>query len=353
MTIASRAPELVKFPVLLLLSVVLPACETISYYAQATHGQLSMLMGRQHIAKLSADASLPDEWRRKLALVLAVRRFAETELLLPVADNYSTFVDTGREYAVWNVFAAPEFSTEAVTWCYLIAGCVSYRGYFSEQAASRYARRLATEGHDVYIGGVDAYSTLGWFDDSVLSTVLNRQDHQLAALVFHELAHQLVYVRGDTTFNESFATTVEREGLRRWLRNLGQEELMASADLALNRQQQFVALVSRWRDQFAALYRQQLDVQQMRAGKQHLQQQMRADYASLKQQWGGYTGYDNWFAGPLNNAQLATVATYNDLVPHFNALLASTNGNLPEFYQAVSELAELPKPQREFRLKKI
>lgn len=337
----------VKAALLLLLSIVLLSCESISYYSQAARGQLAIVFAREDIERLLQREDLPVELQAKFELVLSIREFAESELGLPVGDHYSSYVDVAREHVVWNVFAAPEFSTDAVNWCYPIAGCVSYRGYFSEQAALRYAQDLQQDGFDVYTGGVDAYSTLGWFEDSLLSTVLNRADHQLAGLIFHELAHQLVYLAGDTTFNESFATAVEREGVRRWLARRGSA---ATNDVALaeyERQRDFVQLVSQYRDRFDALYREELEPESMRAQKSELQQALRADYAVLKRQWQGYAGYDSWFSRSLNNAQLLTVASYNDLLPYFNDLLQQAGQQLPLFYDEVRRIAELSEAERD------
>lgn len=329
----------IKFFILVALSIALLSCETVSYYTQAARGQLSIILEREDIERLLGEEELEDELRRKFELVLELREFAAEELALPVNDNYRTFVDVQREHVVWNVFAAPEFSTENVNWCYPIAGCVSYRGYFSELGATRYAQRLSAEGYDVYTGGVDAYSTLGWFDDSLLSTIVDRVDYQLAGLIFHELAHQVVYLAGDTTFNESFATAVEREGVRRWLQARGETELQAEALLNSERQAQFVAMVSTWRDEFDALYQQEIDVEQMRERKQELQQQLRLTYEQLKLEWEGYVGYDDWFSRSLNNAQLSTVSSYNDYVPAFDRMLLENGGDLESFYLQVGELS--------------
>ena len=336
----------IKFIVLLLVSIFLLSCESVSYYSQAARGQLSIMMGRQDIEALLEDTALSMELREKFTLVLEIRDYAASDMLLPVASNYSSYVDVQREHAVWNVFAAPEFSTQALNWCYPIAGCVSYRGYFSEESAQRYGEKLAEQGFDVYTGGVDAYSTLGWFDDSLLSTVLNRSDYQLAGLIFHELAHQIVYVPGDTTFNESFATAVEREGIRRWLEQRGQAELVAPALINMQRQEEFVALVSAWRVQFDELYLEQLSDDEMRQRKRSLQEEMRADYNAVKATWDDYNGYDNWFSRSLNNAQLSTVSSYNDLVPAFDTLLAENGDDLAEFYSAVKGLAGLDAGER-------
>lgn len=343
----ARRRRALKFLFLLVLSTLLVSCETLSYYSQAVRGQLAIVFAREDIQQLLRNSDLDPTLARRFEEVLALRNFAEQSLLLPVGEHYSTYVDVGREHVVWNVFAAPEFSTDPLSWCYPIAGCVSYRGYFSEQGATRFASQLEAEGYDVYTGGVDAYSTLGWFEDSLLNTVLNRESYQLAGLIFHELAHQLVYVPGDTTFNESFATAVEHEGIERWLRETGRVDLVASAEQDQRRQRQFVALVSDYQERFASLYEQPLSEPDMRREKQHLQETLRQDYMSLKQDWNGYAGYDAWFSRSLNNAQLSTVSSYNDLVPFFEGLLNEEGGDLQAFYSRVQEIAGLEDAARD------
>lgn len=339
--------NLLKAVILLLVSILLVSCETVGYYTQAARGQLAIVFGREDIQRLLREEDLTPELRKKFGKVMQIREFAEQELLLPLGENYLSYVDLEREHVVWNVFAAPEFSTDPRNWCYPIAGCVSYRGYFSELAAQRYAEQLRSDGFDVYTGGVDAYSTLGWFEDSLLSTVISRADYQLAGLIFHELAHQLAYVPGDTTFNESFASAVEREGLRRWLLSDGQLETIEIAEVDRNRQQQFVTLVIKYRDRLTGLYEKEMTPSLMRAEKIQLQNQLRSEYERLKQEWQGYAGYDGWFSQSLNNAQLSTVGSYNDMVPFFNDLLEQSNGSLALFYGEVKRIAELSAVERE------
>lgn len=337
----------VKAALLVLLFIVLVSCETVGYYSQAARGQLTIVFGREDIQRLIEQPDLSEELAGKFASVMGIREFAERELGLPVGKNYSSYVDVEREHVVWNVFAAPEFSVDPVNWCYPIAGCVPYRGYFSEQSALNYAAKLEADGFDVYTGGVDAYSTLGWFEDSLLSTVLNRVEYQLAGLIFHELAHQLVYVPGDTTFNESFATAVEREGVRRWLAQSNEVSNIDTALLDYDRQQQFVDLVANYRDRFESLYQLDLADASMRSQKLQLQQALREEYAALKQQWQGYGGYDAWFSASLNNAQLSTVASYNDLLPFFAAIFDSSNQDFTAFYAEVSRIADLSERERD------
>jgi len=337
----------VKAALFVLLAIVLVSCETVGYYSQAARGQLTIVFAREDIQHLIERPDLSQELAGKFAKVMDIREFAESELGLPVGGNYSSYVDVEREHVVWNVFAAPEFSVDPVNWCYPIAGCVAYRGYFSQQSALSYAAKLEEDGFDVYTGGVDAYSTLGWFEDSLLSTVLNRADYQLAGLIFHELAHQLVYLPGDTTFNESFATAVEREGVRRWLAKSNKDFNIDAALLDYDRQQQFVDLVGGYRDRFESLYQLEINQSSMRSQKLELQQTLREEYAVLKQQWQGYEGYDGWFSRSLNNAQLSTVASYNDLLPFFAAVFEQSNQDFSTFYAEVSRLAALPEQERD------
>ena len=346
----SNRANRMKLALLVLLSVLLISCETARYYSQAARGQLAIVFGRENIERLLASRDLPTELRDKFNEVLLIRQYALEELGLPVENNYSTYVYIEREHAIWNVFAAPEFSVDPVNWCYPIAGCASYRGYFTESGAARYAKELELDGLDVYTGGIDAYSTLGWFQDSLLSTVLSRADYQLAGLIFHELAHQIVYISGDTKFNESFATSVEREGIRRWLKHGKQIEKIGTAEADIQRQQQFVALVTDYRNRFDILYESDLLDQETRKKKAELQEGLRQSYQELKQGWNGYDGYDSWFSQSLNNAQLSTVGSYNDLVPFFNDLLAQSDNNLTLFFEKVSKIASLEKIDREERM---
>jgi predicted aminopeptidase len=338
---------LLKVCLAIVISSGLMACETFTYYQQAVRGQLRILFSRQEINQLLQQSSLPEELRQKLVTVLELREFAEQDLLLPADGSYLSYVELDREHMVWNVFAAPEFSLEPLRWCFPIAGCVSYRGYFSEQSAHRFASKLEARGYDVYTGGVDAYSTLGWFDDPLPSTVINRTDYQLASLIFHELAHQLIYIPGDTTFNESFATTIEREGLRRWLRQQGDVQDLQRADADSQRQNGFIALVTSYQDSFERLYDSELSDSEKRLQKLALQDAMRVEYEQLKLAWDGNAAYDRWFANSLNNAQLSTVASYNDLVTAFQNLLGEQDADLKAFYSRVRDLAALPKEERD------
>lgn len=346
--------RLVLFPVAVL-ALLLAGCNTVAYYGQAISGQLGLLSQRRNIDTLLANSATDPRLQAQLREIQSLRAFAAGTLHLPVGKQYATYVDLERPFVIWNVFAAPEFSLRLRNWCYPVAGCVSYRGYFTERGARNFAQRLRRKGLETYVGGVAAYSTLGWFADPVLNTFVERPPQRLAALLFHELAHQVVYVKGDTTFNESFATAVEQEGVQRWLRTSlvdaeRRDELLAEMGRDVERQAAFVALVQEAVRELERVYASVLDPVAMRDAKAARLAQLSDDYASLKAGWGGYDGYDAWFAGDLNNARLATVSTYNDLVPAFQALLAAQGGDLRQFYRVAEDLARLPQAERHTRL---
>lgn len=324
---------------------VLIACESVRYYGQAAKGQLTQIFSARPIDALIDDPSQPARLRERLSLILDIRHFAEDEMLLPAGKSYLRYVDLQRDYVVWNVFAAPELSLQAMRWCYPIAGCVSYRGYFSEPAAQGKALQLTDQGYDVYVGGVDAYSTLGWFSDPVNSAFIRRSESQLVSLIAHELAHKRIYVPGDTEFNESFASFVGEEALRRWARQKNDAELLTVSQRDLQIQADFVTLVMQYRERLSAVYAAALDEAEMRQEKLSLQAQLRQDYQGKREQWGDGR-YDRWFAGPLNNAQLSTVADYNGLIPAFGALLQNCRQGLDCFYGQVDTLAGMDEEQR-------
>jgi len=325
-------------------------CESIRYYGQAIHGQVSILNKRQPIDRLLTKPDTPDKLKVKLRQVLRIREFAENELHLPANKNYLSFVALERPYVAWNVFAALEFSIKPKTWCFPIVGCTAYRGYFSEKNASIYAEKLKKEGLDVYIGQVAAYSTLGWFDDPILSTVIYRSETGLAALIFHELAHQILYVDDDTTFNESFATAVEQEGLRRWMVATNNDHAYGDYLQSRERRLQFNQLVIKYRDQLESLYNKDIPIDDKRYHKALIIEALREEYEHRKQRWQGYSGYDQWFREPINNAKINTVSTYHELVPAFHNLIQRSQGNLMQFYETCQNLAKKPKAERLRRL---
>ncbi len=328
---------------------LLAGCANLGYYAQSIEGQIKLLRARAPIANVIADPATPPPLKARLERVLAMRDFASRELKLPDNQSYRSYADLRRPFVVWNVFATEEFSVEPKQWCFVVVGCVGYRGYFEQAAAETFARELRGQGLDAYVSGVPAYSTLGWFDDPVLNTFVNYPEHELSRLIFHELAHQRVYVRGDTEFNESFAVAVEHEGVKRWIARAGDAKLRADFALAQQRRAQYQALVLKYRKRLAALYQSGIAPAEMRARKAQTFSEMKQDYQRLRSQWGGFAGYDRFFVEP-NNASLASVSIYTALVPQFEHLIAEHHGDLAAFYAEVEALAALAKEEREARL---
>lgn len=321
-------------------------CAQVDYYAQAVGGQFDILERREPIPELIEDPATKPVLRERLALVQQVRAFAREALALPDSGSYSSYADLGRPYVVWTVFAAEEFSLDLQQWCYPVAGCAVYRGYFAKPDADGFAETLRADGYDAYVSGSPAYSTLGWFDDPLLNTVAGWPEPDLAGLIFHELTHERLYVKGDSMFNESLARTVEREGVKRWMATRGEAQAYCDYLERKQRHRQFVALVLQTRDGLRALYESTRSEQTRRAGKADLIAQMRVRYQNLKTSWGGAGHYDRWFGGPLNNAQLGAVATYEKYVPAFRSLLGRHGGDLNKFFAAVEELGELPSEER-------
>jgi predicted aminopeptidase len=317
------------------------------YLLQSVQGQLSLMSKREPIARVIGDTSTPPALRAQLEAIAAIRDFASRELGMPDNGSYRSYADVGRRYVVWNVVAAPEFSVDAKKWCYPIVGCVAYRGYFVERRARRFAEALRGRGLDVTVGGVAAYSTLGHFDDPVLNTMMGWNDVELAAIIFHELTHQLLYVPNDSSFNEALATTLEEEGVRRWLLSQGRDADLAQHLMRQARYAKVVDLLSATRSELRAVYASGLAPERMREKKCAAFASMRASFALLKAGWGGHAPFETWFDDDLNNAHLASVATYFACVPGFERELAAVGGNLTAFYAKVRELAKLDQATRD------
>lgn len=333
------------------LAVALSACSEVRYLAQAAGGQLDLLRRARPMAAVLADPATDAELRRKLELVGRVRAFAVGELGLPDHGAFLKYVDVGRPAVVWNVFSAPPDSVRLRTSCFPIAGCVTYRGYFHEADAQAYADLRRAAGDDVSVGGVSAYSTLGYLNDPVLSTMLSSSDASLIRTVIHELAHPALYVKDDTVFNESFATAVEEAGMRRWLAAYGTPGLAESDRLAQDRAAGFQKLLLQTRGELEALYAQNRPATEIQSRKAVILQTLHDRYAALKADWGGYSGYDGWFARGANNASLGAVAAYATLVPEFLALLERGGGDVPKMIAAAAECARRPGAGRQPCLK--
>jgi len=313
--------------------LLLAGCESLSYYGQAIGGHFKLLSAARPIDTWISDPATPVDLRQHLETARGIREFATRELHLPDNASYTTYADIGRRFAVYNVFAAPKFSVEPKPECFPVTGCVAYRGFFSEKEAQRYADGLRADGYDAYVGGVLAYSTLGWFDDPLLSTFIRYPDAQVARLVFHELAHQLVYAKNDTTFNESFAVTVEDEGVRRWLEAQGRSADLAAFRTAQERKRDLAARIRETRARLKVIYATPLTPGQMAEQKKGEFDRLRAFYPTF-------------VPAEPNNAFLVSIALYNEYLPGFERLLAQS-GSLDAFYERARKLAHEDRKQRD------
>lgn len=330
----------------LTLTVCLGGCANLGYYAQAVDGHSNIRNKIRPIHAVIADPGADPALKRSLATILELREFASRKLKLPDNQSFTTYADLGRRYALWNVSATPELSLHPEKWCFVAIGCVSYRGFFSEAEANRFADDLRKKGYDVSVGGVRTYSTLGWFKDPILNTFLGYSDTELAQLIFHELAHQVVYVRDDSTFNESFATAVELEGIARWMKEHGTEKQRVLFNAAEERKAASAALMVDYRKRLEDLYASGESDDGKRAGKARIFTELREKMSSLVADKTKTANYRRWLEQHLNNAHLATVSTYTHLVPAFHALLAQHEGNMDKFYDAVRVLGRLPAAER-------
>ena len=325
-------------------------CAQLGYYMQAMQGQMSLMSEARPIDQWLADPQVNGDLKGRLMRVREIRAYAARELGLPDNDSYKNYADIKRKFVMWNVVATPELSVKPNQWCFPVAGCVDYRGYYSKVAAQAFADDLQRRGFDVRVSGVPAYSTLGWFNDPVLSTFIEYSDAELARLVFHELAHQMAYAPNDSQFNESFATTVEEVGVARWLDAQGDDSMRDNYQVYQQRKDDFLLLMAQNRQQLEANFNRPVSDAEKRKRKAEIFQTLQQEYLQIKQlRWSGYTGYDRWFSGAMSNADFALMATYHDLVPAFRNLL-STKKNLSAFYEAVRELAKLDKPARRKQL---
>lgn len=329
----------------------LTGCADLGYYWQSARGHLGLLGAARPVPAVLQDPATPADLRERLALSQRLRDFAVAELKLPDNASYRRYADLGRNAVLWNVVAAPELSLTLKTWCFPVAGCVGYRGYFSQAEAQALGEQLKAEGYEVSVYGVPAYSTLGklpgdFFSDPLLNTFIRYPEGELARMVFHELSHQVVYAADDTMFNESFATAVERIGSKRWLERHADEATRGEFERLEARKRDFRELVLRYRAELDALYKGPLGDADKRAAKAATLARLRAEHEALKAgRWGGFAGYDGWFAR-ANNASFGAFAAYNELVADFERLFEREGGDFQRFYQRVRELAALPKDER-------
>jgi predicted aminopeptidase len=335
-----------SYALLLVLLIVLEGC----YYVQAARGQFDLMKRRRPVEEVIADVSSPEPLRRRLGMVRDARQFAVDELLLPDNGSYRNYADVERDYVVWNVIAAPEFSLDPKLWCYPVAGCVAYRGYFSEASAKKLADDLALQGFDVLVGGVAAYSTLGRFADPVLNTMMRWDDTDLIATLFHELAHQKLYIKGDAGFNESFATTVAEAGLRRWLSARGESAELLARDRRRADYEAIMQLAAAARGKLEALYASELDAEAMRDGKRQIFEALTRDAGELD---GNPSGARNALGGTLNNARLASLGLYEGRVAAFKVILQDCADDLSCFYERAGGLAEMKTDDRDAELDRL
>jgi predicted aminopeptidase len=332
--------------------MLMAGCQA-GYYGHLARGHMALMSAREPVDKVLARQALTDHQRSQLLLSQSLLEFADRELALPASKVYRHYVPLQQEWVVWNLFAAPEFSLTPYQWCYPVAGCAGYRGYFNPERAHRDARRLEQQGLDVHGAGAIAYSTLGWFRDPLTSAMLLGDDLWFAELLFHELVHRHYYLKGDTRFNESLATAVAREGVRRWLAHHGDPGRVARLEERDQARAAFLSLVSSTRDALQTLYQSGMTEQQMRVRKASIIQQLRDEYQEALSVQPGLAGYREWFAGPLNNAQLNMVSDYHDQVPLFDAALLACGGHWPCFWAEVERLARLAPEQRAERNDRI
>lgn len=331
------------------LVLLLGGC-SIGHYTHLLRGHLDLMSRREPITALLADPGIPESLRQGLQEAQAARTFAIATLRLPDNGSYTQYADLGRPFAQWSVMATPELSLEPRQWCYLLVGCFAYAGYFREVRARSEADALAEQGYDTHVGGITAYSTLGWFDDPVLNTMLAGSPERLAGLIFHELAHQRLHLSGDTAFNESFATFVEQQGLREYLR--GQPGRLQSWQESAARRRQLAALMLDTRARLEVIYAGVDDNASKRRAKAAEFERLRAGYAEMRERWGAGP-FDGWFEAPLNNARLLPFALYDRWVPAFNALFAQAGNDWEEFYRRADSMTEMAPAGRQALLESL
>lgn len=325
-------------------------CTHVAYYAQATQGQLRLVASAKPIGQWLADPTVSEQLKQRLTRTQQIRQFAVHTLNLPNNGSYTRYAELDRPYVVWNVVATPELSMKPLQWCFPVAGCVDYRGYYRLEDAQRFARELRSHGYEVRVSGVPAYSTLGWFNDPVLSTFISYSEAEVARMLFHELAHQVAYAPGDTSFNESFATTVENIGVEQWLNTHGTPDSRERYREFRQRKSDFIHLLREHRQHLETIFSSNMSDDEKRSEKALVIASLNQSYRQMKDdKWGGFSGYDAWFNEPITNAHFVLVASYEELVPAFVALY-NKSGSLKRFYADVQALAKQDKARRQERL---
>lgn len=340
-----------RFLLLLLCAGALASCGTVRFYGQAAAGQAQMLWKAHPIPKVIAAKTTTAELRGKLELVQNLRAFAADELHLPAHATFTRYADLGRPYAVYVVYAAPEFSMDAKGWWYPVVGTLKYRGFFNAKSARNEAARLKAQGLDVLMSGVEAYSTLGWFNDPILNTFIGRDEANLADLIFHELTHARLFLPGDTDFNEALATAVGQEGVHRWFKSRHEPAKLRVYEEQLAKETEIIHMLLHARDELKDLYATDEPPDQMRKAKQAVLDSLKVRYAEMRKHWRGDSRYDRFFARPINNARLCTIAAYHDLVPLFAQRIRAHHGDLDAFFKEMEGLRDLEGDARVAALK--
>jgi len=330
----------------LVTAVALASCGTVKFYTQAARGQWEIMGKARPIPEVLADPATGGKLKQRLRLVQELRDFARKELHLPAEKQFGGYTDLGRPYVVWVVFASKEFSVKPKGWWYPLVGTLSYRGFFDAASAKAEGKKLKDQGLDVYVGGTEAYSTLGWFADPVLNTFLHRDDASLAELIFHELTHARLFIAGDTDFNEALATAVGQAGVRKWLRSRGRMDDLAEYEQGLTQDREIIDLLLSTRGELETLYATPSSAPSLREAKAAAFQRMQIRYGEIKRRWTGDSRYDRFFEQPMNNARLNTVATYYDLVPDFERLLKRWDGDVNVFLAKVEAMKSQSKDER-------
>lgn len=323
------------------------SCASPAYYWQAASGHLALMHARQPVDSAIEQGSMDEATTGKLRLSREIKAFAVDHLDLPDNESYTEFVRTGQDAVVWNVIAAPEFSLEAKTWCFPVSGCVPYRGYFEKPKAEQFAEKLEKRDFEVAVSPAIAYSTLGWFDDPLLDTMWNRSDAQFAAYIFHELAHQKLYIKGDTRFNESYASYVELIGVQLWLRERGQHQALESWLALEDAEREFSELLEHTRDELRNIYNSGEQPEVLRTRKQEAFERMNLAYAQLRDEsWNGRDYFGTWFNNPPNNARFALLDSYHGGNCAFGRLFTQANGDIEHFHRLAKDKSELQPEQR-------
>ena len=334
---------------LFLIIAICSGCSSLAYYQQAVFGQIELLSKKRDLVEVLSDVSVPLEVREKLRLAQRLTTFAEARVGLPVGSTFDSYADIDRPYVVWNVFSAREFSLTLETYCYPVAGCVAYKGFFEREDAVRFADERKARGYEVYMGGVTAYSTLGWFADPLLNTFIYRAEEALASLIFHELAHKLLYVSDDTTFNESFATTVERYAVRLWLESEGRSETYQEYLAGQERRQQVIELILKTRNLLAGVYEESTSDENRRLAKQKLIAALQKEYQDISDNWSNGNEFKIWMEQDINNAKLGAVGAYQQWVPAFEELMKQSV-SFDDFVTEAEKIGQLAADERELRM---